>query len=100
MPHGVGHYRNSDMTTELPSEWEGEPREFEIVTVAEIALRLGCTDLTVYRLLRKGRIPHYRVTDAWNPARGGERSSGYKWLVPRWPFERWFAGETEVWEEV
>jgi len=42
----------------------------EILTIAELATHLRVHPTTIYRLLREGRIPGFRVGSAWRFSRG------------------------------
>ncbi len=48
-----------------------------VYTIAEVAAKLGIGEASVYRGLYAGQIPAHRV--------------GSRWIIPREPFDRWFA---------
>ncbi|HYB89767.1 MAG TPA: helix-turn-helix domain-containing protein [Candidatus Binataceae bacterium] len=41
------------------------PTEEDILTIGELSRHLRVHPTTIYRLLRKGRIPGFRVGSAW-----------------------------------
>jgi excisionase family DNA binding protein len=60
----------------------------EILTIAELSVHLRVHPTTIYRLLREGRIPGFRVGSAWRFSRSA---------IERW--ERGQLGLLEVVEQ-
>ncbi len=51
-----------------------------VLSPAEVAVRLDCEVRTIYRELKKGKIPYVKVGD--------------KYLIPKIAFEKWLAGNS------
>jgi excisionase family DNA binding protein len=54
----------------------------EVLTVQQVAEYLNCSYITVWRLLRSGQIPAFRV--------------GSEWRLRRTDFDRWLEGQRVV----
>lgn len=54
----------------------------EIMTIGELAAHLRVHPTTIYRLLREGRIPGFRVGSAWRFSRGA--------------IEKWERGQLDI----
>jgi excisionase family DNA binding protein len=50
------------------------PAEEEILTISELSTHLRVHPTTIYRLLREGRIPGFRVGSAWRFSRSAIES--------------------------
>jgi excisionase family DNA binding protein len=57
----------------------------DILTVQEVAKMLGLSEVTIYRLAKKGEIPARKV--------------GRSWRFSRSAIERWIRKESASWEE-
>ena len=53
------------MTPTAPAQQPAYPQRTQIMTLAEIAKYLGVHQMTVYRMLKSGRLPGFKLGRQW-----------------------------------